>query len=436
MTRRRRKTTRPVLLRGLELLTSTDHGDVLLPGLTITASADAVAVSGPAEQILRSWSWSEVTELVADEHRPASDGRPRQLLELNANERRHRFLVAAPDLSVFLTSTAGWRYQSDSLVRSAGGDGPGAGPTRGRRVGGRQRTSRRNAHQAAHEAAGEPEKGRGRAQRRAGDAGPGTPGCCGCDRCRPVSAPWCSSPAGPPSEPSGRAGPRWPTPPGGRGAGGGVSIMSRMARQYSPAGATDLPAATTPPAPAPPSLAGSPALQSHEIFGFAPYWTLPEASGFDVSDLTTIAYFSVDVNGDGSDRRVGAGLDGLPEPGSGRPDHPGPRGRVAGGAHGDVLRTERPQPADVGSVGARTVGHGLVPLVTAKNFDGVNFDFEGQGSGDQAGLDVAHGPGVGGAAGDRPALAGDDGHLRRRRPGTRAGSTTSPGWPRASTPSS
>src|ERR1700691_3979040 len=107
MTRRRRKTTRPVLLRDLELLTSTDYGDVLLPGLTITASADTVAVSGPAEQILRSWSWSEVTELVADEHRPASDGRPRQMLELNANDRRHRFLVAAADLSVFLTSTAG-----------------------------------------------------------------------------------------------------------------------------------------------------------------------------------------------------------------------------------------------------------------------------------------------------------------------------------------
>ena len=73
------------------------------------------------------------------------------------------------------------------------------------------------------------------------------------------------------------------------GTGGDVTIMSQMAREYaSRATAVALPAATTPPTPAPPSLAGAPALQAHEIFGFAPYWTLPLSSGFDVSDLTTI----------------------------------------------------------------------------------------------------------------------------------------------------
>ena len=41
---------------------------------------------------------------------------------------------------------------------------------------------------------------------------------------------------------------------------------------------TNLPAASAAPAPAPPSLAGSAPLQSHEIFGYAPYWTLPESA--------------------------------------------------------------------------------------------------------------------------------------------------------------
>src|SRR5690348_7870765 len=38
----------------------------------------------------------------------------------------------------------------------------------------------------------------------------------------------------------------------------------------------------------------------HEIFGFAPYWTLPQEQAFDFSSLSTVAYFGVDVNGDGS----------------------------------------------------------------------------------------------------------------------------------------
>ena len=66
-----------------------------------------------------------------------------------------------------------------------------------------------------------------------------------------------------------------------------------------------LPGATSKPVPAPPSLAGSPPLHSHEVFGYAPYWTLPQSSGFDVKDLTTLAYFSVDANADGTLWSVG-----------------------------------------------------------------------------------------------------------------------------------
>jgi hypothetical protein len=385
MTRRRRKTTRPVLLRGLELVTSTDYGDVLLPGLTITASADTVAVSGPAEQILRSWSWSEVTELVADEHRPASDGRPRQMLELNANDRRHRFLVAAADLSVFLTSTAGWRYQSDSLVRSAAADGPGAAPTPRTSRRGAPRTSRRSAHQAAHQAAREPKKARGlhgfmRVKR---------PRHARLMRLRPVQAGIGAVlliAGGATFGTYGTGGPQVADASGGGGAaGGGVSIMSRMARQHT---STDLPPATTPPAPAPPSLAGSPVLQSHEIFGFAPYWTLPQSSGFDVSDLTTIAYFSLGVNGDGSIDQSGPGWTGYESQDLAdlitRAHAAGSRVVLTVTCFGQSALNQLTSDPTA----PKRLATALVPLVTAKNLDGVNFDFEGQGSADRAGLDA------------------------------------------------
>jgi hypothetical protein len=386
MTRRRRKTTRPVLLRGLELLTSTDYGDVLLPGLTISAWADAVAVSGPADQVLRSWSWSEVTELVADEHRPASDGRAHQLLELKANERSHRFLVAAADLSVFLTSTAGWRYQSDSLVRSAEGGGRGSSPTPRTSRRGTQRLSRRSAHQAAHQAAHEPKKARGLHSfvrvKRARHAR--------LLRLRPVPA--CIGAVvliagGATFGTYGTGGPQVAAAAGGgAAAGSGVSIMSRMARQYS-SKAADLPAATTTPAPAPPSLASAPVLQSHEIFGFAPYWTLPQSSGFDVSDLTTIAYFSIGVNGDGSIDESGPGWTGYESQDLAdlitRAHAAGSRVVLTVTCFGQSALNQLTSDPTA----AKQLSTALVPLVAAKNFDGVNFDFEGQGSGDRAGLD-------------------------------------------------
>ncbi len=74
--------------------------------------------------------------------------------------------------------------------------------------------------------------------------------------------------------------------------------------------AVTLTPATSTPAPAPPSLAGAAPLQSHEIFGYAPYWTLPQSSGFDVQSLTTLAYFSVDANADGTLNQSGAGWNG------------------------------------------------------------------------------------------------------------------------------
>jgi hypothetical protein len=171
------------------------------------------------------------------------------------------------------------------------------------------------------------------------------------------------------------------------------SIMARMEHQYDSVSASSstqsvsLPAAMSAPAPAPPSLAGAPPLKSHEVFGFAPYWTLPEASGFELNDLTTIAYFSVDVNPDGSIDRSGPGWSGY--------ESQDLSGLIsAAHAAGDrvVLTATCFDQGALDSLtssasAASTLASSLLQLVQAKNLDGVNLDFEGQGPEDRQGLD-------------------------------------------------
>ena len=171
--------------------------------------------------------------------------------------------------------------------------------------------------------------------------------------------------------------------------GGSVSIMKGMTRAFAttPSAAT-LPAATAPPAPAPPSLAGAPALRPHEVFGFAPYWTLPISSGFNLAGLTTLAFFSVGVGGDATVQQSGPGWVGYQSQAL---------ADLVTGAHGAGDRvvltascfgqSALDKMAADPTAGAR-LGATLVQLVTAKNLDGVNLDFEGKGSRDQRGLDT------------------------------------------------
>jgi hypothetical protein len=148
----------------------------------------------------------------------------------------------------------------------------------------------------------------------------------------------------------------------------------------------DLPAASAAPAPAPPSLAGSAPLQSHEVFGYAPYWTLPESSGFDVQDLTTLAYFSVDANADGSLDQSGPGWNGYQSQDLAdlvsRSHAAGDRVVLTVTCFDqstlDQITSDPTAPA--------TLSTALVAAVGAKNLDGVNFDFEGAGTADRSGL--------------------------------------------------
>jgi Glycosyl hydrolases family 18 len=144
--------------------------------------------------------------------------------------------------------------------------------------------------------------------------------------------------------------------------------------------------ASAPPTPAPPSLANAAPLRAHEIFGFAPYWTLSQSAGFNVSALSTLAYFSVDVNADGSLDHSGAGWDGYESQAL---------ADLVSRAHGagdrvvltvsDFDQTSLNQLTSSPTAGS-TLSTALVAAIEAKKFDGVNLDFEGEGNADQSGL--------------------------------------------------
>ena len=89
-----------------------------------------------------------------------------------------------------------------------------------------------------------------------------------------------------------------------------------------------------------PVAGGIAPLQSHEIFGYAPYWTLPQSSGFDVSDLTTLAYFSVDANPDGTLDESGSGWNGYESQDLVNLVNRSHAGRRSGGADDHRLQSE------------------------------------------------------------------------------------------------
>jgi len=72
------------------------------------------------------------------------------------------------------------------------------------------------------------------------------------------------------------------------------------------------PVVLTPATNAPEPLAQLPTVpvRPHEVFAFAPYWTLDASPGFDYRSLTTLAYFGVDVNPDGTISQSGDGWTG------------------------------------------------------------------------------------------------------------------------------
>ena len=158
----------------------------------------------------------------------------------------------------------------------------------------------------------------------------------------------------------------------------------------SPAVALSLPVApapaTAPPAAAPPSLADAPPLRPHEVFGFAPYWTLNQSAGFNVTQLSTIAYFSIDVNPDGTLNESGPGWEGYESQDLAnlvtRAHAAGDRVVLTVTCFDQSALDQLTSSASAPS----TLATALIAALQAKNLDGVNLDFEGSGSADQSGL--------------------------------------------------
>jgi hypothetical protein len=145
-------------------------------------------------------------------------------------------------------------------------------------------------------------------------------------------------------------------------------------------------AASTTPTAAPATLVDQPPLAARENFAFAPYWTLPRSSTFSITGLSTLAYFSIDVSPNGTLDESGPGWDGFESQALAdlitRAHAAGERVVLTvtdfGQGSLDALTSS---PTAAGALSSA-----LVPLLTAKSLDGVNFDFEGEGSGDQVGL--------------------------------------------------
>jgi hypothetical protein len=144
--------------------------------------------------------------------------------------------------------------------------------------------------------------------------------------------------------------------------------------------------ATSSPRPASASVVDEPALKPHEVFAFAPYWTLAQNAGFDLKGLSTLAYFSVGVNPNGTLDETGSGWAGYQSQSLvdliSRAHAAGDRVVLAvddfGQSSLDELTSLPTAPA--------TLGSALVQAIEAKDLDGVNLDFEGEGSADQVGL--------------------------------------------------
>jgi Glycosyl hydrolases family 18 len=148
----------------------------------------------------------------------------------------------------------------------------------------------------------------------------------------------------------------------------------------------DLAAASAAPPPTPAIVANAPPLKTHERFGFAPYWTLSQQAGFTVSGLTTIAYFNVAVNPDGSLSESGAGWNGYVSQ-----DFADLVTRAhAAGDHVVLTVTDY----DEGQLeqllssptAPGTLATALAFVLDYRHLNGVNFDFETTNSVDAAGL--------------------------------------------------
>jgi spore germination protein YaaH len=150
------------------------------------------------------------------------------------------------------------------------------------------------------------------------------------------------------------------------------------------------PSATPKPAVTPPLLTPGPprdrALAKTEVYGFLPYWEMANADTLDLEQLTTLAFFGVEVNARGN---VVRGANGVDAPGWAAFNGPvwaDLQSRAQAAGVRTVLTIERFSWTD--SQRRRTIRllsdpaarmratAQIMALVTERNLDGINLDFE------------------------------------------------------------
>lgn len=152
------------------------------------------------------------------------------------------------------------------------------------------------------------------------------------------------------------------------------------------AAALRLAPARTRPVPLAAALEHQPPLRPHETLGFLPYWTLPDLPPADLAGLTTVAYFSVSVQGNGEPVTTGPGWTAYRSQALASVVSAVHRagGRVVltlscfSPSALDQLSTDPAAQANLAST--------AVHLVAAAGLDGVNLDLEGTGASDRAGF--------------------------------------------------
>jgi hypothetical protein len=157
-------------------------------------------------------------------------------------------------------------------------------------------------------------------------------------------------------------------------------------RELGAPASSQLARASGTPAAAPAALTDQPPLAARENFAFAPYWSLPQSSDFSITGLSTLDYFSIDVSPNGTLDESGPGWNGFESQDLAdlitRAHAAGERVVLIvtdfAQSSLDALTSSPTAPA--------TLSAALIPLLQGKAIDGVNFDFEGEGSNDQAGL--------------------------------------------------
>ena len=162
----------------------------------------------------------------------------------------------------------------------------------------------------------------------------------------------------------------------------GPLTLEEARHAADPLSLTPLPSSAAPPLPllragarrSAPAAISSGKSQVREVFGYAPYWALSHESEWDYSVLSTIAYFALAPNSDGTFAQSGGGWTGW---NSADLTDMINRAHMAGDKVVLTLKSSDDGTINlVDSTNRQALINNTIAAIQAKNLDGVNVDFE------------------------------------------------------------